>query len=82
VVRAIQDLRKSSGLEVEDRIELWMTSADRDAAAALEVHRDYIAAEVLATSAALGEAAGEAATDTIEIEGASVRIALRKTVSG
>jgi isoleucyl-tRNA synthetase len=81
VVRAIQDLRKSSGLEVEDRIELWMTSPDRDAAAALEAHRDYIAAEVLATSVAVGEATGEAASDTIEIEGASVRIALRKAAA-
>jgi isoleucyl-tRNA synthetase len=78
VVRAIQDLRKSSGLEVEDRIELWMTSGDRDAAEALEAHHDYIAAEVLATSVDIGEAPSEAASGTIEIEGASVGIGLRR----
>ena len=77
VVRGIQDLRKSTGLEVDDRIELWMESGDPDATEALEAHRDFIAAEVLATSVRTGEAGG-AASDTIEIEGASVRIGLSK----
>jgi isoleucyl-tRNA synthetase len=78
VVRGIQDLRKSAGLEVDDRIELWMESGDRDATEALEAHRDFIAAEVLATSVRIGEAEGAAASDTTEIEGASVRIGLSK----
>src|ERR671918_114656 len=78
VVRGIQDLRKSTGLEVDDRIELWMASSDRDATEALEAHRDFIAAEVLATSVRIGEAEGAAASDTIEIDGASVRIGVSK----
>ena len=50
VVRFVQDARKTSGLDISDRIELWW-KADRDAlSAALHEHRDSIAAEVLAVS--------------------------------
>jgi isoleucyl-tRNA synthetase len=50
VVRFVQDARKSSGLEITDRIELWW-QADSDAlAAALREHRDAIGREVLAVS--------------------------------
>jgi isoleucyl-tRNA synthetase len=59
LVRLIQDARKSSGLEVSDRIVLrW---ADPDVAAALEAHSSLIAAEVLAVSFGPGE--GPAADD-------------------
>jgi isoleucyl-tRNA synthetase len=76
IVRAVQDLRKSSGLAVEDRIELWLTSeAHHDA---LIEHRDFIANEVLATSAVVGEQPPKGAVaDTLSIEGADVTIALR-----
>jgi isoleucyl-tRNA synthetase len=48
-IRAIQEARKTSGLDVSDRITLaW--SADGPVAEALQVHADLIADEVLATS--------------------------------
>jgi isoleucyl-tRNA synthetase len=76
VVRAVQDLRKSSGLAVEDRIQLWLSSADqRDA---LTDHTDWIAGEVLATSVAIGaDAPGDAASDTLTYDGSDIAIALR-----
>ncbi|RBY85803.1 isoleucine--tRNA ligase [Blastococcus sp. TF02A-30] len=47
VVRLVQEARKSSGLEVTDRIALSWT-ADGAVAAALEEHAEQVAAEVLA----------------------------------
>ncbi len=50
VVRVIQNLRKSSGLEISDRIRLWITCSVEDVTASLETHSDYIAEETLAES--------------------------------
>jgi isoleucyl-tRNA synthetase len=69
VVRAVQDLRKSSGLEVEDRIALWLAAEEAGVRRALETHADAIASEVLATALHLESPADAAglATDTINI---------------
>jgi isoleucyl-tRNA synthetase len=78
VVRAIQDLRKSAGLAVEDRIELWLDSPEEDTLAALRTHADFIAAEVLATSTSIGGAPADVtARGDIEID-APISIALRR----
>ena len=53
VVRLVQEARKSSGLEVSDRISLWW-QADGDTAAALVEHAALVADEVLATSMSRG----------------------------
>jgi isoleucyl-tRNA synthetase len=50
----VQDARKSSGLEVSDRIRLWWT-ADGVLAEALAEHGEQVAAEVLATDVHPGE---------------------------
>jgi isoleucyl-tRNA synthetase len=55
VVRLIQEARKSSGLEVSDRIELWWT-ADGAVAEALGEHGGQLASEVLAVAVHPGEA--------------------------
>jgi isoleucyl-tRNA synthetase len=57
LVRAIQDQRKAEGLNVGDRITLVLT-LPQERVAAVEVHLDLIAREVLATS--LTVEAGEA----------------------
>jgi isoleucyl-tRNA synthetase len=51
-IRAIQEARKSSGLQVSDRITLSWHAADAEAAAAVREHAELIAAEVLATTMA------------------------------
>ena len=59
VVRLIQDARKSSGLDVSDRIELRWATPDADLAAALTAHGELIAGEVLAVSFGPGEGPGD-----------------------
>src|SRR4051794_3786766 len=54
-VRLVQEARKTSGLEVSDRIELWWTG-DGAIAAALTEHADQLAGEVLAVAVHAGEA--------------------------
>jgi isoleucyl-tRNA synthetase len=70
-IRELQDLRKSSGLDVSDRISVTMAvpAARADWA---DAHRDLIAGEVLATSFEFGEP-----TDGIEI-GDGIRVAIAK----
>jgi len=57
LVRRIQDLRKSSDLEISDRINVWY-QASPELAQAVEENREYIASETLAlelSKAELGE---------------------------
>ena len=54
VVRLVQDLRKTSGLEVSDRIRLHVVGLD-----ALAAHFDFIAREVLAVEIVSGPGEGE-----------------------
>lgn len=70
-IRELQDLRKSSGLDVSDRIRVVMSVPDEraDWAAA---HTGLIAGEILATSFDFGEPA-----DGVEI-GDGVRVAITK----
>jgi isoleucyl-tRNA synthetase len=69
VVRAVQDLRKSSGLDVEDRIELWLVTDHAEVHRALQTHSDYIASEVLASALHLERPPDEAdlAVDSIAV---------------
>ena len=61
VVRLVQEGRKAAGLDVSDRIALWLTADADELAAALEEHADDIAAEVLAVSVTRGPAPDGAA---------------------
>ncbi|MGI8727648.1 MAG: DUF5915 domain-containing protein, partial [Solirubrobacterales bacterium] len=72
VVRAVQNARKESGLEVTDRIELRL-SGDGELLAAVEAHRAYIAAEVLADEVEFG---GEGEGSEVEIDGKGLGIGL------
>ncbi len=54
-IRQIQEARKSSGLEVTDRIVLRYQPTREETALALAEHRELVAEEVLATSCAEGE---------------------------
>jgi isoleucyl-tRNA synthetase len=54
-IRLIQEARKTSGLEVTDRIQLRYRPHREQATLALAEHRDLVAEEVLATDYAEGE---------------------------
>jgi len=79
VVRAVQDLRKSSGLDVEDRIELWLATNQADIARALRTHSDYIASEVLASQLHLETPGDKAklAQDSVVVPNGSLTAFLR-----
>ena len=49
VVRRVQDLRKSSGFDISDRISITYTGTSK-LVDAIEQHRDYIMGEALALS--------------------------------
>ena len=79
VVRAVQDLRKSSGLAVEDRITLWLASDVDEIGVALERHKLYVGTEVLAPEVRVGDAApGDASSSTLELDQGAVAIALQR----
>ena len=77
VVHAIQNARKSAGLEVEDRISLIL-GGDPKLLEAVRAHEDYVAGETLATSLSYdGSSEGESA----EIEGRPLMIAVERVAS-
>jgi isoleucyl-tRNA synthetase len=70
-IRELQDLRKSTGLDVSDRIRVVM-SVPAERADWARTHRDLIAGEILATSFEFSEP-----TDPVEI-GDGVRVSITK----
>jgi isoleucyl-tRNA synthetase len=63
VVRLLQDLRKNSGLDVSDRIQLQLDGLD-----AIEGYFDYIGREVLALSITKGPGQGEGTVLELETD--------------
>jgi isoleucyl-tRNA synthetase len=76
VVRTVQDARKSQGLEVTDRIELWWASDDAAAAAAVRAGVELLAGEVLAAEVTEGRPAAPLAEH--EVADPPVRFWLRQ----
>ena len=74
--RAIQDLRKEAGLELDDRIDVWVEGVTPAVAA----HLDTVAAEVLADSIVVGRPDDGAATTagSIDLTDGAAAMALRR----
>ncbi len=79
LVNRIQRLRRDSGLEVSDRIRLWI-GGDADARAAADRHRDYIAGETLALAVDLDGApdSADVMKREVEVDGVGAMIALQR----
>ena len=82
IVHAVQNARKTAGLEVEDRIEL-MLDGDTALIEAAKAHRDYIVGETLTVE--FGGLAPTAPpemshTEQATIDGLTLSIALRRAV--
>jgi isoleucyl-tRNA synthetase len=58
IVRLVQEARKTAGLDVSDRIELWLSAASGELA--LDEHSADIAGEVLAVSVSRDEPPADA----------------------
>ena len=75
LVNRIQNLRKSSGLEITDRIAIILEDRDEIHNAVLHCG-DYIASQVLATSLTLAK---EVQGDTLEMDGYTININIKKS---
>ncbi len=78
VVRQVQELRKQSNLEMEDRIVLYLGTESPELRAAIENHRETIAAETLTvqwSEQPLGDGAYSA---NVKVDGQALVIQLRK----
>jgi isoleucyl-tRNA synthetase len=76
VVRHIQSARKAAGLNVDDRINVGLTTADEEIQKAISEFADIISAEVLADTLS-NESYGQYQT-TAKVEGAELSISLQK----
>jgi isoleucyl-tRNA synthetase len=79
LVRAVQDLRKSAGLDVADRIELAIKAGggESQVAAAVAAHRDYLLSETLATGLHSAPQ-GDGHDARVDLDGQEVRLWLRR----
>jgi len=75
IVRLVQQLRKDAGLEMSDRIELYLGTPSPELQAAIDEHREAIAAETLATKWATAPLPAEVC-ETVDKQ--PLTIALRK----
>ena len=76
VIRHVQSARKKAGLQVDDRIELDITSSDSEITQAVDAFADTIKAETLAIK--LGSAADDMEKCDVKVDGKPVEIYLRK----
>ena len=76
VIRHVQSVRKKAGLQVDDRIELNVTSNDAEITRAIDEFTDTIAAETLAVT--LGSMADDMERHDVTVDGKPVEIYLKK----
>ena len=74
LINRIQNLRKSSGLEITDRISVTMSRAPQLEAAVTHFN-DYISSQVLATSLQLAD---DVQGETVEMDNYSIQILIKK----
>jgi isoleucyl-tRNA synthetase len=80
VAHRLQNLRKAGGLEISDRIVVAI-GTDGTAAARLEPHRDWLAAETLAERLEIGpdvDLADAATREETDVDGTHLRLGLRR----
>ena len=77
MVRYVQSARKKAGLNVDDRIELVLTTDSDDLRAAIDEHCETIQAETLAVS--LGAEGAKEYEESVTVEGAALNISLTKS---
>ena len=77
VIRHVQSARKKAGLQVDDRIELGITSRDSEIAQAVDTFADTIKAETLAVKLD-SAAADDMEKYDVKVDGKPVEIYLRK----
>ncbi|HZL49153.1 MAG TPA: isoleucine--tRNA ligase [Solirubrobacteraceae bacterium] len=78
IVHAVQNARKAAGLQVEDRIELWLAGAPALLRAA-EAYRDYLAGETLTLELSIGgDNPNNCHSEQTAVDGLPLSIGLRR----
>jgi isoleucyl-tRNA synthetase len=75
LIRFVQNARKNAGFNVEDRIQLKITSEDSEITEAAKTHKDTIFNETLATSELTGEGTH---TETVKLDGHQIHISVSR----
>jgi isoleucyl-tRNA synthetase len=79
IVRNVQDSRKKAGLEVEDRIALYLATEDAELAGAIARHKAYVMNETLAAQWGTAPLDGaDAFRADVKVDGRPLRIELQK----
>jgi len=81
IVRHVQELRKRSGLEMEDRIILYFGTESSVLHRAIERHSSYISGETLALKWAKQPLDGDAHSTNVKVDGQPLTIQLNKVAS-
>jgi isoleucyl-tRNA synthetase len=76
-VRRVQDLRKSSGLDVADRIRLFVKSSV-ELQAAVEAHKEYVMTETLCVAVEFAAPPADAPQADEALDGQPFRVGLQK----
>jgi isoleucyl-tRNA synthetase len=77
IQRAVQDLRRDAGLELDDRIDLWIGGVD----GAVSHHLRSVAEETLGVLVP-GDPPADATSGEVRLEGGVARIGLRRRAGG
>jgi isoleucyl-tRNA synthetase len=81
VAHRLQSMRKAAGYEISDRVEVSIGGAS-EAVAQLSSFREWLAAEVLATTLRLGDAEGPVSdadqAESLEADGHRLHLAVRR----
>src|SRR5262249_39587342 len=79
VVRHVQDARKKAGLQMEDRIELYLHTESAKLSQAIARHRDYIMAETLVARWSDTPLQGDGVYQSqVSVDGQALQIGLRR----
>jgi isoleucyl-tRNA synthetase len=78
VVRHVQNSRKEAKLEVQDRIELYLTTETSALRKAIEAHREYIANETLTAKWSVTLLASANFEANVKVDGQALTIQLRR----
>jgi isoleucyl-tRNA synthetase len=78
VVRQVQNARKEAGLEMEDRIVLYLQTDSPRLQKAIDLHRDYVAAEALVTRWSKEPLGDDCYRTNVKVEGQKLLIQLKK----
>jgi isoleucyl-tRNA synthetase len=76
LIRPVQSSRKEAGLDMEDRIELYL-GADGKLAEAIAEHRDYMGSETLVAKWSVAPLGDEAFHAQVKVDGQALVIELR-----